>query len=252
MRKYLIAKRKALALNSIRPILGAIKFFYRVTVPRDWATLAAMRLPKSRTVPKVLPPEHCWKIIEATDKLYLRVALRTAYTCGLRNIDIRHLRPRDVCSTSLTLTVAHSKGRHQRCVPIPLATIEQLREYWVTHRNPHWLFPSRGSLATIAATDKPIHERSLQRGIEQVVASLGWAERGIVLHTLRHSYATAMLEAGVNLKVLSGYLGHKNLQATEIYLHLTRRSDEQAREIVAAIMNSPIASEPSQPQGAPN
>ena len=77
VRQYLLDCRKQLALNSIRPILGAIKFLYRVTIPRDWPTLAAMRLPKSRTVPKVLSPEKCWRIIHATKQLHGRTAMQT-------------------------------------------------------------------------------------------------------------------------------------------------------------------------------
>ena len=98
----------------------------------------------------------------------------------------------------------------------------------------------------VASATKPISERSIQRGLQQVVTSLGWKIPGLCVHTLRHSYATAMLEEGVNLKVLQTYLGHKNLQATEVYLHLTRRGDERARRIVKSIMNGPPTDTPPQ------
>jgi integrase/recombinase XerD len=78
VREYFLLRRKQLKLNSMRPVLGAIKFFYRVTVPRNWSTLKAMRLPKSRTVPKVLVPEKCWRIIHAAEKLHLRAVLQVA------------------------------------------------------------------------------------------------------------------------------------------------------------------------------
>jgi integrase/recombinase XerD len=243
VRQYLLLRRKQLALNSMRPILGAIKFFYRVTAPRNWATLAAMRLPKGRTIPKVLIPERCWHIISAAETLHLKAALQVAYTCGLRNIDTRHLRPIDIDSDRMLLRVCHSKGRHQRTVPLSQSTLDVLRQYWSEHRNPHWLFPSRANLKQIGAAVKPTSERALQRGLSLIVKSLGWSDAGIVFHTLRHSYATAMLEQGVNLKVLQTYLGHKNLQATEVYLHLTRNADEAARRIVAAIMNGPPQSD---------
>ena len=237
VRQYLLHCRKKLALNSIRPILGAIKFFYRVTAPRQWPTLDAMRLPKSRTVPKVLSPEKCWQIIHAASALHLRAAMQVAFTCGLRSIDVRQLKPKNIHSDSRSLNITNSKGGHQRRVPIPAATIDILRQYWKEHRNPNWIFPSRAKLANIQNVDAPISPRSLQRGIEKVLQSLGWSDQGIVFHTLRHSYATAMLDEGVNLKVLSGYLGHKNLQATEVYLHLTRRGDAQARQVVQRIFD---------------
>ena len=139
----------------------------------------------------------------------------------------------------MLLRVRTTKGLNERTVPLPIETLRVLRQYWATHRNPRWLFPSRAALEEIASTAKPISERSVQRGLQQVVASLGWKIPGLCVHTLRHSYATAMLEEGVNLKVLQTYLGHKNLQATEVYLHLTRRGDERARRIVESIMNGP-------------
>ena len=237
IRQYLIGRRKSLALNSMRPILGAIKFLYRVTLPRDWPTLRAMRLPKSRTVPKVLLPEQCWQIIDATKMLHLRAAMTLAFTCGFRSIDVRNLKPAHIDAAAGTVHVVNSKGNHQRSVPIAEPTIEILREYWATHRNPSLIFPSRGRLSKIATVRRSISARTLQRGMEKVTESMGLADKDIVFHTLRHSYATAMLDEGCNLKVLSMYLGHKNLLATEPYLHLTRRGDQKAREIVDRIFD---------------
>jgi len=251
VRRYLLLRREQLKLNSVRPILGAIKFFYRVTVPREWPTLRAMRLPKHRTVPLVLPPVKCWQLIEETRTLHLQTFFRTAYTCGLRQGETRHLTPDDVLTDRLLLRVRTTKGLNQRTVPLPVQTLRALRQYWATHRNPDWLFPSRASLDQIALAAKPSSERSVQRGLQQVVASLGWKIPGLCVHTLRHSYATAMLEEGVNLKVLQAYLGHKSLQATEVYLHLTRRGDEQARRIVESIMNGPPADDPPAEEPSP-
>lgn len=231
----------------MRPILGAIKFLYRVTLPRDWPTLTVMRIPKSRKLPAVLIPEKVWQLIEVTTSLHLQTFFRTAYSCGLRPGDTRHLTTRDVDSDRMMLHVRTTKGCNERCVPLPQATLMALRRYWQTHRNPNWLFPSRASLETIHTAEQPISERSVQRGFQMVVQSLGWQQTGLRPHTLRHSYATAMLEEGVNLKVLQTYLGHKNLQATEIYLHLTRNGDRQARRAVERLMNGP-PTEPHSPE----
>lgn len=239
IRSYLVEKRKSLAVGSMRPIVSAIKFFYRVTVPRDWPTLRAVRLPKSRTVPVVLPPETCWRIIRQSQRLYLKAAMQLAFTCGLRSVDIRHLSPANIDSKTLSLNIKISKGNHQRRVPVPQCTVELLREAWKEHRNPHLMFPSRKNLRQLATTRQSVSARSLQRGMTGVIEQLRLAGRGIVFHTLRHSYATAMLDQGVNLKVLSGYLGHKNLQATEVYLHLTTQGDAKARKVVQQFFMPP-------------
>ena len=147
--------------------------------------------------------------------LHLQTFFRTAYTCGLRQGETRHLTPEDVLTDRMLLRVRTTKGLNERTVPLPIETLRALRQYWATHRNPRWLFPSRASLDEIASAAKPISERSVQRGLQQIVASLGWKIPGLCVHTLRHSYATAMLEEGVNLKVLQTYLGQQ-LQHNQI------------------------------------
>ena len=241
VRQYLLIRNESLQKNSMRPILGGIKFFYRVTAPRQWKTLQAMRIPKTRKLPAVLVPEKVWQLIEVTQSLHMQTFFRAAYTCGLRPGDARHLTTDDVDRDRMLLHIRTTKGWHDRCVPMPEATLDALGRYWITHRHPKWLFPSRASLAEIATATAPISERSIQRGFANVVRSLGWKQAGLCPHTLRHSYATAMLDAGANLKVLQTYLGHKSLQSTEIYLHLTRHGDEKARRIVKRLMNGPNA-----------
>ena len=239
VRKYLVLRRQQLQLNSMRPVAAAHKFFFAKTVPRDWETLRALRIPKVRTLPTVLTPEKVWQLIEATEELHWQCLFRTSYTIGLRPGDTVHLTVHDVDADRMQVHVRKTKNSNERFVPIPRETLVQLRQYWRTHRNPTWLFPSREKPKQMHNATSPVSLRSVQRVFKQVVQSLGWDTPGLCPHTLRHSYATAMLEAGASLRVLQSYLGHKNLQATEIYLHLTRNSDEKARKIVARLMNGP-------------
>lgn len=240
VRKYLLLRKEQLKLDSMRPLVAALKFFFTHTQPRDWQTLRAIRIPKVRTLPIVLIPEKAWQFIEATDSLHWQVFFRTAFTTGLRPGDARQLSVHDVDADRMQLHIRKTKNSNERFVPLPSATLLSLREYWQTHRNPKWLFPSRANLRQLHAAASPVSARSVQRAFQRVVASLGWKILGLRPHTLRHSYATAMLEAGVSLRVLQSYLGHRNLQATEIYLHLTRHSDEKARKIVQQLMNGPV------------
>ncbi|QDV27570.1 Tyrosine recombinase XerC [Aureliella helgolandensis] len=248
VRDYLLLRRSQLATNSMRPVLCGIQAFYRLTAPREWKTLRAMRIPKHRGLPKVLVPQRAWELIEATSALHLRVLFRTAYTCGLRTGDVQALTIDDVDRDRMLLHVRHTKLLNERFVPLPEATLDALRSYWAAHRHPRWLFPSRESLQSIATATEHVSERTIQRGLKQVIRSLGWNETGIVPHTLRHSYATTLLEQGVNLRVLQSYLGHKNLQATEVYLHLTQHGDAKGRSIVKQWMNGPVSSEDLAPE----
>lgn len=245
IRSYIVAKRKALATGSMRPIVSAIKFFYRVTVPRDWPTLQAIRLPKSHTIPVVLPPETCWKMIGRARPIYKRAAMQVAFTCGLRSVDVLNLKPADIRSDVQTLHIKRTKRNRERLIPIPISTIEILRQTWMEHRNPDWIFPSRGNLKNISQAENPISPRTLQRAVEVIAEQIGLAGKGVVFHTLRHSYATTLLDEGVNLRVLSDYMGHQNLQATEVYLHLTPRADANARRIVHSLFQRPADPEPN-------
>ena len=121
-----------------------------------------------------------------------------------------------------------------RCPP---QTLTVLRQYWVTHRNPVWLFPATGrDHAEARSTVEPMARSSVHGAMKRVVQELGFRKR-ITIHTLRHSYATHLLEAGVNLRLIQQDLGHSSLQATMVYLHLTSLGQEQARATIDRIMS---------------
>jgi len=239
VRKFLLFRKQQVKLNSMRPIVASLKFFYSQTVPRDWQTLRAIRIPRIRTLPVVLIPEQAWQLIDATRAFHWQVFFRTCYTTGLRSGDARYLTIHDVEAERQQLHIRTTKNSQERIVSLPHATLEALRAYWKAHRHPKWLFPSRANLRQMHLAEGPVSKSAANRGFRKVVRSLNWQIPGLRLHSLRHSYATAMLEAGINIRVLQSYLGHKNLRATEIYLHLTRNSDQQARKIVQQLMNGP-------------
>ena len=194
VRQYLLylTEERRLAPNTMRPVVAGLKFFYSHTLPRDWKTLHSIRIPKTQSLPVVLIPDQVWALIEATEALHFRTFFRVAYTCGLRPGDARHLEVGDIDGPRRILHIRHTKGGNQRCVPMPQATLEALREYWATHRHPKWLFPSRAALQWIAQAPGPMSERGVQRAFQKVVQHLGLKRKGLCPHTLRHSYATTM------------------------------------------------------------
>ena len=125
--------------------------------------------------------------------------------------------------------IHRGKGAKDRLIPLADVTLEVLRKYWSTHRNPRWIFPAEGRDHKQASTaSKPMSESSVQDVIKAVLDQLNWSERRISTHTLRHCYATHLLEAGVSLKLIQKYLGHKHLTSTMIYLHITTVGEEAA------------------------
>jgi len=225
------------ASGTLRPIVGALKVFYSVTCPRDWKSIHSVRVPKTETLPIILARKQIRRLIDSTCLLHYRAFFQLCYSCGLRLGEAKNLQPGDIDSDRGQIIVRQGKGRKDRVVPIPSVTIELLRTLWMTHRNPHLLFPSRANKRRMASTTQPISNRSIQRAFHVIVQDLNLPKSGIRLHTLRHSYATHLLDDGVNLKVLQEYLGHASLQTTAIYLHLTRQGDEQARAIVERLLD---------------
>jgi integrase/recombinase XerD len=142
----------------------------------------------------------------------------------------------DIDSARMLVHVHRGKGAKDRFVPLPARTLALLREYWVTHRHPVWLFPAVGSDRRQAAlSDRPMVKNGVQDAMRRVVLQLG-LRKAVSIHTLRHSYATHLLESGVNLRLIQQYLGHNSLETTMVYLHLTTVSQEQAIVAINKLM----------------
>ena len=238
VRDYLLHLKndRKLASSSLSIAYCAIKFFYSHTAPRDWPTLQRIRVQKEKRLPDVLSIDEVRQLIGAVRKLCYRTYFSTVYSLGLRRNEGLHLQVRDIDSARMLVHVHRGKGAKDRFVPLPTRTLALLREYWVTHRNPVWLFPANGSDRRQAeSSDGPMSKDGVQHAMRRVVHQLGW-RKAVSIHTLRHSYATHLLEAGVNLRLIQQYLGHSSLQTTMVYLHLTTVSQEQAVAVINKLM----------------
>jgi site-specific recombinase XerD len=148
-----------------------------------------------------------------------------------------HLQVSDIDAGRTLVHVRRGKGHKDRLVPLAPRTLHMLRDHWATHRNPKWLFPCEGRDHRQSPTaDRPMRDTTVQDCIKRVIDELGWSKRGISTHTLRHCFATHLLEAGVNLRQIQKYLGHSSLQTTTIYLHLTTVGEEVAVAQINALM----------------
>ncbi|MDM8515249.1 tyrosine-type recombinase/integrase [Desulfobacterales bacterium HSG16] len=137
----------------------------------------------------------------------------------------------------MMIHVHRGKGAKDRYVPLPHENLILLRRYWVTHQNPLLIFPALGrSSKTGSSAKTPMAIDSVQGVFRQARNKTGVKKRRITIHTLRHSYATHLLEAEVNIRVIQRYLGHANLETTMIYLHLTQKGQEDAYEIIDNLM----------------
>jgi site-specific recombinase XerD len=136
----------------------------------------------------------------------------------------------------MVVHVCHGKGTKDRYVPLPQCTLEMLRAFWLTHRHPKWLFPdpTKDGIPPHTAS-KPMCVRGVQYCFSVALEESGIQKKASI-HTLRHSYATHLLEAGVDLRVIQAYLGHSSPETTAIYTHLTQATEARAAKTINQLM----------------
>jgi site-specific recombinase XerD len=217
--------------------LCGIKFFYQQTVAREWAILNVARPKYDKKLPVVLSRDEVWRILDAVRIEVYRTCLITIYSCGLRLMEGARLQVPDVDSANMMLHI-HGKRRKDRYVPLAQATLEKLRTHWRSHRSGVWLFPAptrHGLQHSVQHNAGPVTRSSLQSAFRRALHKSGVHKRAHV-HTLRHSYATHLLEDGVNLRLIQEYLGHRSPRTTAVYTHLTREIREAAFDPVNRLM----------------
>src|SRR5438445_271223 len=212
--------------------LCGIKFFYEQTLKRAWTTLTFVRPPREQKLPVVLSPEEVRTMLAHLKLFRYRACLTTIYACGLRLQEGTHLQVPDIDSARMVVHVRDGKGAKDRYVPLPQQTLALLRQYWTTHRNPVWLFPAPSrSGCGMSTASTPMPRNSVQDAFRAALRASGIHKRASV-HTLRHSWATHLLEAGVNLRLIQHYLGHNSPSTTALYTHLTVKAEAMATEAI--------------------
>ena len=212
--------------------LCGIKFFFEHTLGREWKFFELVRPSKEKNLPVVLSRDEVRRILGCVHLQHYRVCLTTIYTCGLRLLEGVRLQVKDIDGDRKLIHVHHGKGGKDRYIPLPEEALDRLRQHWLTHRNPLWLFPSmRYPSQTLRLSSQPMNETSLQRAFRAALRESG-VSKDATVHTLRHSYATHLLESGLNLRIIQEYLGHASPTTTAIYTHLTSASEMQAVETI--------------------
>jgi len=238
LRQYFlhIKNVKKWSRTGITIALCGIKFFYEKTLKRKWPIFKVVRPHAEQKVPVILSRDEVREILGKVRLNRYRTCLVTIYACGLRLQEGTNLQVVDIDSRRMVIHIHHGKGNKDRYVPLPQVTLELLRTYWKTHRNPTWIFPApgRGGIHRPTAT-KPMPYCSVQDAFRFARREAGIHKRASV-HTLRHSYATHLLEAGVNLRQIQENLGHNSPKTTALYTHLTEQAFQQTKEVLNKLM----------------
>lgn len=230
IRAYFLFLRndKHAAPNTSNLALNALKFLFVHTLQRPFPLGDLIRPPIPKKLPVVLSPEEIWRIIEQVRHPHYRVCLSVIAACGLRLLEGVRLQVPQIDSHRMQLHIRAAKGNKDRAVPLPPRTLALLRSHWLTHRNPTWLFPSRSSLEVQGSLAiKPMEQSSLQKAFHRAVQEIGLTKPASI-HSLRHSWATHLLDSGVNVRVLQLWMGHSSPTTTAIYTHLTQHTEQKA------------------------
>ena len=200
---------------TMRICYSGIKFFFLHVLQRDWHLLEIVRAQAEKRLPAVLTKVEVRRIFACLTTFHNYAYLATVYSCGLRLQEGLYLEVSDIDGDRNMLHVHRGKGARDRYVPLPESTYKLLRRYWVTHRHPELLFPALGRGGQGGPTaDRPMSIEAVQGAFRRAKVNAGIKKKKVSVHTLRHSYATHLLEAGVNLRVIQKNLGHARLETT--------------------------------------
>ena len=228
---YLI-NEKRVSSSAVSVAMCAIKFLYERTLQRPLPIFDLLRRPQHRPLPAVLSVEEVRCLLGCLRRPHHRVCLTTIYAAGLRLNEAVFLRVSQIDSARMLIHIQHGKGGKDRYVPLAPQLLPMLRAHWRTHHHPVWLFPARWQELE---TSGPMSGRSVEVAVQMAAVECGF-KKHVTVHTLRHSWATHLLEAGVNLRLIQTWLGHASPSTTALYTHLTPKLAGQATEAINGLL----------------
>jgi integrase/recombinase XerD len=216
---YLLHERK-LALGTVENCISALRFLYKKTLKRRDLAFDDLPFPKQpRTLPTVLSQDEVTRLIEAAPNRMHRMLLMLLYATGMRGTEASLLKVSDIDSQRMVIHIHRGKGMRDRDVPLTPKLLEALRGYWRWKKPRVYLFPSKRSAPGV---EQPISDKTVWN-LCRAAATRAGIHKKLGPHTLRHCFATHLLEAGADLRTIQLLMGHERLEDTTIYLHLSQR-----------------------------
>jgi len=210
-----------LAPNTVTQRLAALRFLYIQVLKRGWSVAETPYPKKVLHLPQILSQQEVARLIDATETPFQRILVMTLYATGARRAEVAHLKVSDIDSQRMVVHIRGGKGRKDRDVMLSPALLEALRTYWrgLLRKPAVWLFPGN----RWHTSSRPVTTKVLWTACRQAALRAGLEHKHIHPHTLRHCFATHLLEAGADLRTIQVLLGHRDLEETTIYLHLSSK-----------------------------
>jgi site-specific recombinase XerD len=215
-----LLQQRKLSSGTVTTRLAALRFFYIKTLKKAWNIQETPYPKKRHRLPTILSPEEVAQLIDAARTPYQRILLMTLYATGVRRTELARLKVSDIDSQRMVIHIQGGKGRRDRDVMLSPKLLEALRHYWrgLKPKPSTWLFPNHRR----HSTDTPIDSKVIWYTCQQAARRAG-LKKNVHPHTLRHCFATHLLEAGADLRRIQILLGHRDLKETTIYLHVSQR-----------------------------
>ena len=224
--------------NTVKLDLYGLKYFYTNVLKKPWEDIPLIKPPKTSRIPDIVTIQQANQIFDATKVIDYKVFYFTIYSMGLRLGEGLRLKVGDIDSDRMRVHIRNAKGNKDRFVPLPHKTLQILRQFWPNHQHPEFIFPGRkGAAKNRHLADVPLDRGGIQVTIKKVVEEIG-LKKNISCHSLRHSFATHLLEAGVDLIELQQILGHVSLLTTARYTHLTTTNYQDSCKIINNLVDT--------------
>jgi len=240
IRKYFLHNKnvKKWSPSACSVAISGIRFLFKHTLEREWKVFGLVRPKQGNTLPVILTTDEVRNILTAVKMDRHRTCLATMYSLGLRVSEGRKLQVSDIDSKRMFVHVHLGKGNKDRYVPLPQRTVEILRVFYRTHRNPTFLFPAPGrGEANSSTTDIPMPKASIQIAFKDACKKINLHKK-VSVHHLRHAYAVHLLEAGVDIRFVQEYLGHSDIRTTVKYTKLFNRALKNPIRIINDLMSN--------------
>lgn len=222
LKEYFAELLKTHSWSTVKVDRCALVFFYEHVLERDWQWIKIVKVPRVQRIPDILSQDEVVLVLSQLQKPRYKTALLTIYSMGLRLSEALRIQVGDIDSTHMRVHIRNSKNRKDRLVPLPEITLQALRQFWAMHRNSHLIFPNALVGKERRSTVKtPMYKGGVQLAFKAALRDAK-IHRPLSVHNLRHSYATHLVEIGVNLRVIQTILGHSTPATTAIYAKLSQ------------------------------
>lgn len=237
LKHYFLELVETRSWSAVKVARNAIQFLYKHVLDRPWEWFKIVKPPKVQPLQDVLSVAEVAKLINQTHKLSYQVYYLTTYSLGLRLGESLNLRVSDIDSHLMRVHIRHAKNNKDRFVPLPLETLKALRRYWKTHRHSELIFPGGKPPYQRNGSPMVMDRGGLQKTIKIVAKECG-ISKNVHIHTLRHSFATNLLENGINLRSIQTHLGHVSPITTAIYTKMTEQAQQNSALMINALVDT--------------